>query len=484
MGAENVIIEKNFINGAWEESGGEKIAVINPVTEKPIGHICEASARDVDRAVEAANAAFAAWSALTGAERAGFMRKMTAVIRDHLDDLVALQKLNCGKPPVEAEADIIGSIECIDYFAGQAEALDARRQSAVDYDIPGMSSVTRLEPMGSAGFILPWNFPMKICAWKLGPALAAGCTVVIKPSEIAPFTDTFWGVAATEAGLPPGVLNVVNGRGAITGAALAENEELRKIAFTGSTRTGKAVMKAATNGVKNIGLELGGKSPIVVFEDADLDLAARLAAEGVFYNSGQCCNATCRLLVQDSIKEALAEKLLEVFDGVVLGAPDTPGVTMGPLASQAQYDKVTGYMDIAREEGLNCRIGGGPAAQFNSGYFVEPTLYTDVPKPSRLWHEEIFGPVLCLRSFADEAEAVREANDTEYGLAATIVTEDEDQAARVAAQLEAGHVYTNTSVAIPPQTSWGGFKQSGIGRELGPWGLAGFLEVKTVTSRG
>ncbi len=483
MGADNVIIEKNFINGAWEEGSGETIAVINPVTEKPIGQVGEASAADVDRAVAAANAAFPAWSALTGAERAGYMRKLSAAIRAHMDDLVALQKLNCGKPPAEAEADITGSLECIDYFADQAEALDARRQQTIDYDIPGMTSVTRLEPMGPAGFILPWNFPMKICAWKLGPALAAGCTVVIKPSEIAPFTDTFWGMAAQEAGLPPGVLNVVNGRGAVTGAALAEHPDLRKIAFTGSTRTGKAVMKAATNGVKNIGLELGGKSPILVFEDADLDLAARLAAEGVFYNAGQCCNATCRLLVQENIKDKLTEKLLEEFEKVVLGAPDAPGVTMGPLASKAQYDKVTGYLDIAREEGLNCLTGGRPAAQFNSGYFVEPALYTDVPKDSRLWNEEIFGPVLCLRTFADEAEAIREANDTEYGLAATIVTEDDDRVARVAAQLDAGHIYTNTSVAIPPQTSWGGFKQSGIGRELGPWGLAGFLEVKTVTLR-
>ncbi len=483
MGAETVIIEKNFINGAWEDSGGEKIAVIDPVTEQPIGHVCEASAADVDRAVAAANAAFPAWSALTGAERAAFIRRLSAAIRAHMDDLVALQKRNCGKPPAEAEADFTGSIECLDYFASQAEALDARRQQDIAYDIPGMASVTRLEPMGPAGFILPWNFPMKICAWKLGPALAAGCTVVIKPSEIAPFTDTFWGLAAEEAGLPAGVLNVVNGRGAVTGAALAEHPDLRKIAFTGSTRTGKAVMQAATNGVKNIGLELGGKSPIVVFEDADLDLAARLAAEGVFYNSGQCCNATGRLLVQDSIKEALTEKLLDEFAKVVLGAPDTPGMTMGPLASKAQYDKVTGYMEIARKEGLKCLAGGGPAAQFNSGYFVEPTLYTDVPRESRLWNEEIFGPVLCLRSFASEEEAVREANDTEYGLAATIVTEDDARAARVAARLEAGHIYTNTSVAIPPQTSWGGFKQSGIGRELGPWGLAGFLEVKTVTSR-
>ncbi len=484
MAAKDVIIEKNYIDGQWVGGDGERLAAINPVSEQAIGHCIEASAEDVDAAVRAANNAFAPWSALSGKQRADYMRKMTAAIRGHLDDLVEMQMANCGKPRGEAKADIIGSIECIDYFADRAEELDARRQTPVDYDIPGYRSNTRLEPMGPVGFILPWNFPMKICAWKLGPALAAGCTVVIKPSEVTPFTDTFWGKAAEEAGLPPGVINVVNGRGAITGAALSEHPGLRKISFTGSTRTGKFIMKAAAEDVKNIGLELGGKSPILVFQDADLDLAARLATEGVFYNAGQCCNATCRLLVHESVEEPLAQKIIALSEAVVLGAPDSPGMTMGPLASKAQYDKVTGYQDIAREEGLTCRTGGDRAPGFDSGYFVQPSLYTNVPNASRLWNEEIFGPVLCLRTFTNEEEAITEANDTEYGLAASIVTEDDARAERVAARLEAGHIYTNVSVAIPPETSWGGFKQSGIGRELGPWGLAGFLEVKTVTSRG
>lgn len=484
MSARDVIIEKNYIGGKWVAGDGARLAAINPVTEQPIGHCIEASADDVDAAVRAANTAFPLWSALSGAERATYMRKMTAAIHANLDDLVDMQMANCGKPRGEAKVDIVGSIECIDYFADRAEELDARRQSPVEYDIPGYRSNTRLEPMGPVGFILPWNFPMKICAWKLGPALAAGCTVVIKPSEVTPFADTFWGKAAELAGIPAGVINIVNGRGASTGAALSEHPGLRKISFTGSTRTGKYIMKAAAEDVKNIGLELGGKSPILVFQDADLDLAARLATEGVFYNAGQCCNATCRLLVHESVKEKLAQKIVEISEAVVLGAPDTPGMTMGPLASKAQYDKVTGYQDIARDEGLACRTGGGRAAAFDTGYFVEPTLYTDVPTSSRLWNEEIFGPVLCLRTFTNEAEAITEANDTEYGLAASIVSEDEARAERVAAQLEAGHIYTNVSVAIPPETSWGGFKQSGIGRELGPWGLAGFLEVKTVTSRG
>ncbi len=480
----NVLIERNFINGAWDEgSTGVSHAVINPVTETPIGHVPEASAGDVDRAVLAAIDAFPAWSALRGSERAVYMRKMSAAIAAHMDDLVPMQMASCGKPRAEAEADFRGSIDCINYFADRAEELDARRVTPVDYDIPGYRSTTRLEPMGPVGFILPWNFPMKICSWKLGPALAAGCTVVIKPSEIAPFADIFLGAAAQEAGLPAGVLNIVNGRGAVTGQALAEHPGLRKISFTGSTKTGKTIMKAAAEDVKNIGLELGGKSPIVVFEDADLDLAASLAAEGVFYNCGQCCNATGRLLVHENIAEALAQKIIEISQNQIVDSPDNPAMTIGPLASKPQYDKVTGYMDIAREEGLNCRTGGGRHPGFNTGYFVEPTLYTDVPKTSRLWQEEIFGPVLCLRTFKDETEAIREANDTQYGLAATIITEDEERAERVAAQLDAGHVYTNVSVAIPPQTSWGGFKQSGIGRELGPWGLAGFLEVKTVTAR-
>ncbi len=483
MSANDVIIEKNYYNGQWVPGSGARLAVINPATEQPVGHFHEASAEQVDAAICAANAAFPAWSALSGSARANYMRKMTAAIRDHLDDLVQLQMANCGKPRSEAVADILGSVECIDYFADQADALDTQRQTPIEYDIPGYRSSTRLEPMGPVGFILPWNFPMKICSWKLGPALAAGCTVVIKPSEVTPFTDTFWGKAAELAGLPAGVLNVVNGTGAITGAALSEHPGLRKVSFTGSTRTGKSIMKAAAEDVKNIGLELGGKSPILVFEDADLDLAARLAVEGVFYNAGQCCNATGRLLIQESIKGPLTEKLVEQYNAVVLGTPDTPDMTMGPLASKAQYDKVTGFQDIAREERLHCVIGGGRAAAFNTGFFVEPTLYDDVPRSSRLWQEEIFGPIMCIRTFVSEDEAIIEANDTEYGLAASIVTEDDERAERVAAQLEAGHIYNNVSVAIPPQTSWGGFKQSGIGRELGPWGLAGFLEVKTVTSR-
>ena len=310
--------------------------------------------------------------------------------------------------------------------------------------------------------------------------MAAGCTVVIKPSELTPFVENEWGRIAWEVGLPAGVVNIVHGRGRDVGAALVENPDVAKVSFTGSTPVGTSIMQSAARDIKRVGLELGGKSSIIVFDDADVDLAVRLAMEGIFYNCGQCCNATSRLLVQDGLKEALVAKLRDKTNELIVGGPANADANMGPLMSQAQFDKVMGYFNLARQEGLTPITGGEADAQAD-GFFVKPTIYDDVPQESRLWNEEIFGPILAVRSFTDIDDAVAQANACDYGLAATVVSTNDAQANQTAARLEAGHVYVNTSVAIFPQTMWGGFKKSGLGRELGRWGLEGFLEPKAVT---
>lgn len=473
---------KSFVNNVWMEGAGPVLPVIDPSTERTVGQVSCCTESDIDDAVRAAVAAGPAWASLSGERRGVFLDRMTEEIREVAAELVDLQMLISGKPRSEAEADITGSIEYLAYYSRCAGELDKRQNAPVPSQREGYVSHTRFDPVGVVALILPWNFPLKICSWKLGPALAAGCTVVLKPSELTPLVESYWGVFAQAAGLPPGVINIVQGDGS-TGAALVKHPDVRKVSFTGSTATGVRVMKAAADGVKNIGLELGGKSAILVFDDADLELAAELVVEGIFRNCGQCCNATGRLLVQSQVMAPLLARIENLTRGIVVGAPTDPLATMGPLTSEAQYRKVLDYFDIGEQEGLTCSVGGRRHPDHGRGFFVEPTIYIDVPSHSRLWNEELFGPVLCVRSFDDEADAITEANKTDYGLAATIVTESEDRAARVAAALEAGHVYTNVPVSLAPETSWGGYKKSGIGRELGPWGLSAYLEVKTVTSR-
>lgn len=473
---------KNFINGRWVDGAGT-IPVTNPVTGEVFAEVARGSAKDVDAAVTAAEEAFRHWGRCSGKERGAYMRKMVTYIRDNLDDLVAIQQTNSGKPRHEAEGDIKDSADVLEHFAGVAERLDELQYSPVDYKMDAQESMTRFEPMGVVGFILPWNFPMKICSWKLAPALAAGCTVVIKPASVTPFIENEWAAAAEQAGLPVGVLNIVNGSGREIGEAMTSHPGIRKISFTGSTPTGIGIMKKVADDVKNIGLELGGKSPIIVFDDADLELAARLVDEGVFYNCGQCCNATGRLLVQEGIAPKLMQRLKEIAEAKIIGGPENAEAQMGPQTTESQYRTVLDYFDQAVEEGLTLLTGGGRAEEFERGYFIRPTIYVDVPEDSRLWREEIFGPVLCVRTFTSAEEAIAAGNDTEFGLAATVVTQSDGQARQVFEGLEAGHIYHNTSVSIRPETSWGGFKHSGIGRELGPWGLAGFQEVKTITRR-
>lgn len=469
----------NFTDGAWQPGTGKTIPLVAPATGAVIGDLAFAGSDAVDAAVAAADRAFADWGQTTGAARAAIIERMADGIQARRDDLIALTAETNGKPLAEATGDVEDAARCLRYYAGQARALDDRQGQPVAYEA-AFGSQTYLEPVGPVAAILPWNFPLKIAAWKLGPALAAGCTVVLKPSPQSPLAENVRGVVGAEAGLPPGVLNIVHGDGDLVGPKLTGDARVAKISFTGSTAVGQALMRGAAGDLKRLGLELGGKSPIIVFADADPDLAVRLIVEGVFYNAGQCCNATGRLLVEEAIAPDILARLKARVGAMTLGAPET-GAEMGPVISEAQYRRIRGFLDSAKAEGLVPLTGGEVDAK-SPGFFVPPTVYTDVPASSRLWTEEIFGPVLAAATFRDEAEAIARANDTEYGLAATIVTGDAARGRRVARQIQAGHIYLNTSVAIPPETMWGGFKKSGLGRELGPWGLQGYLEPKTLTA--
>jgi betaine-aldehyde dehydrogenase len=344
--------------------------------------------------------------------------------------------------------------------------------------VSGFSSHTRLEAVGVVGLIVPWNFPLVTSAWKIAPALAAGCSVVLKPSEVTPLIELVYGEIAAELGLPAGVLNIVGGTAEV-GAALSSHAGLDKLSFTGSNAVGSRVMHGAAEYCRPVTLELGGKSAIIVFDDCDIDQAIEWIVAGICWNAGQMCSATSRLLIQEGIADALLPRLAEALGKLRLGNPLSEEIDMGPLSSQAQLAKVNEYFAIARDEGLQC-LAGGTALQ-REGWFVAPTLYRDVPVDSRLWTEEIFGPLLCARRFDREEEAISLANDSRFGLVATVASADLQRAERVANALEVGHVWINSIQAVFVETSWGGSKGSGIGRELGPWGLAAYQSVKHVT---
>jgi betaine-aldehyde dehydrogenase len=331
--------------------------------------------------------------------------------------------------------------------------------------------------------IVPWNFPLVTSAWKMAPALAAGCTLVLKTSEYTPLVELAYGDIALEAGLPPGVLNILTGTGA-AGAALTADPRLAKLSFTGSNPVGSKVMAAAAARCVPVALELGGKSPIVVFADAPVEQAVECIAGGIFYNCGQMCSATSRLLVERSAKDAVLEALVERCRMLKVGSPFEPGTEMGPLTTKPQHRKVLAALERAKADRLQCIAGGYPAVgELEVGFFVRPTVYAEVPTDTALWREEIFGPVLAVRSFESEAEALALSNESDFGLVATVVTADPVRAERVAAQIDAGHVWVNSAQVIFPQTAWGGFKASGIGRELGPWGLHSYTGVKHITLR-
>ncbi|RWU25609.1 aldehyde dehydrogenase [Pseudomonas alkylphenolica] len=468
----------HYIDGRWVEGqGSDCIAVFDPSLGQPFAELISASTAQVDQAVAAARQALPAWKRTSAAERATCLRGFATQLGQRREALIALQMQNNGKPRHEVEIDLDDAIATFNYYADLAEQLPQKNRD-VALAAPGFSARTRLEPVGVVGLIVPWNFPLVTSAWKLAPALAAGCTVVLKPSEVTPLIEQAYGQIADALGLPAGVLNIVNGK-AETGAALSNHNGLDKLSFTGSNGVGSQVMRSAAEHCRPVTLELGGKSAILVFDDCDPDQAVDWIVAGITWNAGQMCSATSRLLVQGGIADILLPRLQAALEKFRVGNPLTEEVDMGPLTSQAQWHKVAGYFDVAREEGLHCLTGGQVVDR--EGWFVSPTLYTDVPTDSRLWTEEIFGPVLCSRRFSSEEEAISLANDSRFGLVATVCSSDLVRAERVADALEVGHVWINSIQAVFVETSWGGTKGSGIGRELGPWGLSSYQSVKHVT---
>ena len=468
-----------YINGQWS-AGREHLRVINPATEALLTTVIGGDERAVAQAVSAATEAFKSWSQTTGAERGAILRNIANGVRNGREHLMTLQSSNNGKPLFEAAIDVDDVIATFEYYAELAEGLDAQQDSNVPLPSDDFSARLRREPCGVVGLIVPWNFPMVTTAWKLAPALAAGCCVVLKPSEVTPLPELELAAIMAESGLPNGVFNLVCGTGLAVGAPLSADPRLAKISFTGSNAVGVQVMQRAAETVKGVSLELGGKSSLLVLADADIDLAVELACGGAFFNAGQMCSATSRVLVAEELEEQFLIRLQKRAQAIRVADPFDPEVEMGALVNQAQYQRVLGHIDRGLSAGAKLLCGGNRPEHLPRGYFLQPTVFTDVPLDSALWCEEIFGPVLCVRSFSSETEAIALANDSQFGLVASVVTRDVETADRVANALQAGLVWLNAPQVIFPQAAWGGYKQSSIGRELGPWGLAAFQEIKHV----
>ncbi|MBW1246357.1 aldehyde dehydrogenase family protein [Pseudomonas tolaasii] len=475
----SAVLNGVFIGGEWQ-AGREVLEVINPATEATLAQVSVGDAATVTRAVDAASAAFGDWSKSTGRDRGTLLRKIAQGVSEQREQLMQLQSSNNGKPLFEAGIDVDDVIATFEYYAGVAEELDTAQDRPVALPSNDFSARLRREPCGVVGLIVPWNFPMVTTAWKLAPALAAGCCVVLKPSEVTPLAELQLARIIAEAGVPAGVFNLVCGTGLAVGAPLAADRRVAKISFTGSNAVGVQVMQRAAETIKGVSLELGGKSSLLVLADADLDLAVELACGGGFFNAGQICSATSRVLVADSVADEFLQRLQARAEGIRVAEPFADDVEMGALINRAQYQRVLGHIRRGIDDGARLLCGGERPAGLAKGFFIRPTVFTDVPLNSALWNEEIFGPVLCVRRFATEDEAVALANDSDFGLVASVVTANADTADRVANALQAGLVWVNAPQVIFPQTAWGGYKQSSIGRELGPWGLAAFQEVKHV----
>ncbi|KAI8543566.1 hypothetical protein RHMOL_Rhmol08G0228900 [Rhododendron molle] len=476
-----------FIDGEWREPVKKKrIPVINPSTEQIIGDIPAATAEDVEIAVDAARRALARnkgrdWASASGAHRAKYLRAIAAKITLRKSELAKLEAIDCGKPLDEAAWDIDDVAGCFEYYADLAEGLDAKQKAPVSLPMETFKCHVLKEPIGVVGLITPWNYPLLMATWKVAPALAAGCAAILKPSELASVTCLELAEVCKEVGLPPGVLNILTGLGPEAGAPLASHPHVDKIAFTGSTATGSKIMTAAAQIVKPVTLELGGKSPILVFEDVDLDKAAEWTIFGVFWTNGQICSATSRLLVQESIATEFLDRLVKWCKNIKISDPMEEGCRLGPVVSAGQHEKVMKLISTAKSEGATILCGGARPQHLKKGYFVEPTIITDVTTSMQIWREEVFGPVLCVKTFSTEDEAIELANDTQYGLGAAVISKDLDRCERVTKALQAGIVWVNCSQPCFSQAPWGGNKRSGFGRELGEWGLENYLSVKQVT---
>jgi aldehyde dehydrogenase (NAD+) len=468
-----------LINNRWVPSeSGKTFATVDPSTGEEICKIAEADKADVDKAVGAARTAFekGAWRKMAASERGNLIHRLADLIEQHADELARLESMDNGKPVSVARAvDVAATVGCFRYFAGWADKVQGK---TIPID-GNYFCYTRHEPVGVVGQIIPWNFPMLMLAWKLAPALATGNTIVMKPAEQTPLSALRIGELIVEAGFPEGVVNLLPGFGPTAGAAIASHMDVDKVAFTGSTEVGHLIMEAAAkSNLKRVTLELGGKSPNIVFADTDLDQAVEGAHFGLFFNHGQCCCAGSRVFVEEKIYDRFVEKSGERARKRTVGDPFDPKTEQGPQVDQSQFDKVMGYIESGRSEGATLVCGGDRVG--DRGYFIQPTVFADVRDDMKIAREEIFGPVMSVIPFKSLDEVVTRANRTEYGLAAAVWTRDIGKAHAIANSVRAGTVWVNCYNVLDPRAPFGGFKQSGIGRELGEYGLQQYTEVKTV----
>jgi len=474
-----VMRKQLFINNAWRDAAsGQTIDVVNPATEDVIASVPSADKADLDAAVAAARVAYdGPWGRMSARDRGRLLWKIGEKLMEKADEVARLETLHNGKPIFESRhIEVPASAECFQYYAGWADKIHGEtipvRGNYLTY--------TLREPIGVVAAIVPWNFPLLLTSWKVAPALACGNTIIIKPASQTPLTALALAEIAQEVGLPPGVLNVVTGPGAKVGQMIVEHPGIDKIAFTGDTSTGKQIMRGSADTLKHITLELGGKSPNIVFPDADLDAALRGATMGIFYGKGEVCAAGSRLLVDKSIKNEFIDKVASRAKKMVCGDPLDPRTRLGAISSKKQLENDLRYIDIAKQEGATLVAGGGRAdIGTGKGYFLQPTVFADVTPEMTIFREEIFGPVLAAVEFADVDEAIARANGTSYGLAAAVWTKDVKKAHYVARRLQAGTVWVNTYNVYDTAAPFGGYKQSGFGREMSVHALEHYTQVKS-----
>lgn len=455
--------------------GGAYSTILNPATEEVMAKVAQGSQKDVDAAVKAARAALPVWNGIRAADRAHILYRLADLMEKHQEELIMLETLNAGKPIASVKRqDMPAAIDTMRYYAGWCDKIIGQVIPAR----PDALTYTVREPVGVVGAIVPWNFPLMIGIWKIAPALACGCTLVVKPAELTPLTLIRIGELALEAGLPPGVLNIVTGRGSVVGDAMVAHPGVDKITFTGSPGVGRGIMQGAASNFKRITLELGGKSANIIFADADLDSAVRAAASGVFFNAGQVCSAGSRILVQKQVYDEVVSRLIERAKEVRIGDTAKPETVMGPLVSANQMKTVLDYVDIGKNEGASLVYGGNRCDR--KGFYIEPTIFTGVAHEMRISQEEIFGPVASVIRFDDEADAIRIANGTAFSLAAGVWSADITRVHQVAHKLRAGTVWINTYGYTDIRLPWGGTGESGFGREHGEAALENFTEPKTI----
>ncbi len=470
-----------YVNGEWRESSNqEKRTIINPANGKGIAYAPEGTIEDAKYAIEVARTAFDSgiWSAISTAERASYLFKIADEIDKNMEELVYLETMDNGKTYREAEGDIGDAAACFRYYAGLITKPDGQTYHVAD---PMQAMVVR-EPVGVCGLIVPWNYPLLMSVWKIAPALAAGNTIVFKPSEVTPITATKLFEILEKVGLPKGVANMVMGAGPIVGNEIAASNKVDMISFTGGTKTGKHIMRTAADNMKKISLELGGKSPNIIFADADFETAIDYALFGIYAGSGQVCSAGSRILVEEKIYDKFVNSFVERAQQINVGPGDNPESEMGPLVSQEHMEKVLRYIEIGKDEGANVACGGRRIMEDGKGdgFFIEPTVFVNVKPDMRIVQEEIFGPVVVIQKFKDEQEAIELANGTDYGLAGGVFTVDGAKAMRVIRKLRAGITWINSYHPTYNEAPWGGYKQSGIGRSLGTFGLEEFQEIKQI----